>query len=502
MKKPLSVVILVGILAVLPAEGQQERFRRTPPNADPFQIFRLPPIEIALLANEMTVGVVNRENFPMVILELVVLGGESASPEALPGLATFTGRMFGRGVQQVSATALDENLDSMGATLTSTTGPDFTRISYRFLESEFDRALDLLARMILEPAFAEGDANAVKLAATYGLQNLERNLDYTADTGLRRQLFENHPYRKSVYPRDAVRAWTLRDLTAFFNRYYRPDNVRLLVAGNRSLRTATRSLVRALGAWPSKETPSRVLGPLPRPDKPRLSVIDVPGAKDCVIVEGTTFPPVGTAEHFALTVLNHVLGGTTNSRLFMNLRESKGYAYNAFSDIDFYEAGGVVSVHAQVTPDAVLESLREISREIDGLAKTPVPSDEIELAKSYLIGHFPIGLASFEDFSAKAAEALVGEAGDELWTRYYEQVIAVSPESAFAAAQFLLSAPFVTVIAGDKSTLAKYLVQLEDGYDVFDSQGRFLNRVTKDKKGAEHETRGVRPELQRRPGQR
>ena len=502
MRKFLIALILSAAFTSPPLQAQQDRFRKTPPNAEPLQLFRLPPIEIALLANEMAVGIVNRENHPLMSVELVVLGGESVSPETLPGLATFAGRMFGRGIQQFSAASIYEALDSMGGTLTASTTPDLTRISFRFLETEFDRAVALLGQMVLQPAFSEADANAVKLAATYGLQDLEKNLDYAAEAQLRRQLFENHPYWKSVFPRDGVRLWSVKDLAGFYDRYFRPNNVRLLVSGNRPLRTATRSILRALGTWPSKDVPTVPLAALPKPDKARMCVVDIPGAKDCVIVEGTTFPPLATADRFALAVLNHILGGTTNSRLFMNLRESKAYAYNAFSDVDIYKAGGVLAVHAQVTPDVVLESLREIGKEIETLAKTPVPSVEIELAKSYLIGRFPISLASFDAFSAAAAEVLANDAGDEFWSRYYDQVIAVGPESVFTTAQAVLTTPFVTIIAGDKAALTNRLAGLDEAYDVFDNRGRFQYRVAKDKKGAEDETRGVRSEFQRRTKQR
>lgn len=502
MKKLLIVPLLFATLASPLLQAQQERFRKTPPNAEPFQLFRLPPIEIALLANELTVGVVNRENHPLISVEMVVLGGESVSPEAVPGLATFAGRMFGRNIQQVSAASIDEALDSIGGRLTSSTTPDLTRISFRFLEAEFDRALALLGQMVLQPTFSEADANAVKLASTYGLQDLEKNPDYAAEAQLRRQLFENHPYLKSVFSRDGVRRWSVKDLAEFYDRYYRPNNVRLLVAGNRTLRTASRNLLRTLGTWPSRDVPALPLPVLPKPDKARTCVVDIPGAKDCVIVEGTTFTPLATADRFAIAVLNHILGGTTNSRLFMNLRESKAYAYNAFSEVDIFKAGGVLAIHAQITPDVVLESLREIGKEIEALVKTPVPSVEIELAKSYLIGRFPISLASFEAFSATAAEILANDAGDEFWSRYDDQVIAVSPESVFTMAQAVLTTPFVTVIAGDKARLTNELAGLGAAYDVFDNQGRFQYRVANPKKGADDETRGVRSEFQRRTKQR
>jgi len=237
------------------------------------------------------------------------------------------------------------------------------------------------------------------------------------------------------------------------------------------------------------------------PDLPRIHLVDVPEAKDCMVVHGTVVPPLEAADRAALAVLNQVLGGTTNSRLFLNLRESKAYAYRAFSQVDSYRAGGIFSARALVRPDVASESVLEIEKEIAALAKTPVSSAEIELAKSYLIGHFPLSLASFDAFAETASEVLAYDRGEEAWSRYYDEVMAVTPERVFSVAQALLVRPFVTVIAGDKNVLQSRLTGLE-AFDVYDNQGRFQYHVAREKKGAEHETRGVRPEFQRRPGQR
>jgi predicted Zn-dependent peptidase len=177
-------------------------------------------------------------------------------------------------------------------------------------------------------------------------------------------------------------------------------------------------------------------------------------------------------------VLNQILGGTPGSRLFMNLRESKGYAYYAFSEVDLYKSCSVFWVRARVTPEAVVPSVREILREIGPEAVAKVSSFEIEQAKSFLIGNFPLRNEALPDLAFRAAQVRSFELGDDHWNRYTQNIILVNQERVLETGRRVLEPPPVVVIAGNIHELAEHLREF-DKVDVYDAQGNLKWSVKK-----------------------
>ncbi len=171
-----------------------------------------------------------------------------------------------------------------------------------------------------------------------------------------------------------------------------------------------------------------------------------------------------------MIVLNQVLGGTPASRLFMNLRESKGFAYYAFSEIDLFKACGVFFIRAKVRPEVAYDSVMEILKEIEKITKEKMPSYEIEQAKSYLIGNFPLKIETFDDLSLKVAQIQAFQLGEEHWSKYYENVMLIDSKKVFEIAQkFPILTP-VVVIVGDIKTTLEHIRQFDE-VDVYNNKG-------------------------------
>ena len=506
LRAAMSIGGLALFLAAPFLAGQQERFRKTPPPPEPLQQELGLPILAppTVLSNGLRVSVAYRENAPFTGIELLVNAGESVSPDAAPGLATIVASLFGRGTQGRSAAEIEEIVESLGGTLFVTVQQDYVRISFHVLQESLDRALDLLAQMLLQPQFRDREIANVRRMITSDLQEKEATPEFVAKRQIFRLLFKGYPYEKFASSRDLRRDWTSREILDFFDRYYRPNNTHLIITGNLSLSQATRKISHVLNTWAPREIPGPPRTPVRPPDRDRVCLVDLPQARDAsTIFVGTAFPVPDPADRFALAVLNQVLGGSLSSRLLMNLRESKEYANYAFSEVDVFRLGGLLFVRARVLPDKVLPALQEIRKEIRALATTrPALPAEIEPAKTYLLGNFPLGLERFEQFTARMADIIALGGGEELWNGYYGRVMLVDADRVLDAAQrYFLPLPFIAVIAGDRGSLTGQLAALE-AYDIYDSQGQFLSTWTKDKKGALHEAGGMRPELQRRPGPR
>jgi predicted Zn-dependent peptidase len=472
-----------GILLVLGSlPAQQERFRKSPPIPDPLLRPELPKIESTRLQNGLLLAVVPRPDQPLISLELLILAGESRSPRRLPGLASFTAEMLSRGTLLLSAADIEERIDAVGGEFSTTTTPDFVRFSFRLLPDFLDPALELLGAMVLQPGFSEREVAALKRTKFYDLKQKQRDPEFIGRRQLLRVLFKDHPYRQFFYSEDVFKSLTRKDIQGFYELFYRPNNALIVLAGKIDLALATKRVSHFFNTWPKKVIEAALLPEPLANASDRFCFVNLPRAKEATLVLGNLICPLAEPEYYPLGVLNQVLGGTPFSRLFMNLREAKEYAYSAFSRVEFYGTCGYYAVVAQVIPTAAAPSIREIRRELERIGQERVTNFELEQAKSYLIGQFPIRIASLDELSRQASELLAFSAGESRWSQFLENITPVDADRIFEVAEkYVLPKP-VVVIVGDEDVLLDELREL-DRLEVYDLQGVLVYTLNKGVEG-------------------
>jgi predicted Zn-dependent peptidase len=456
----------------------QEKFRRTPPIPNPPQELRLPAIETYVMNNGLTLAVAHRRDLPFISLELVVSAGESSSPETLPGLAAFTAEMMSRGTALVSAAEMEERIEAIGGSFSASVTLDKTRFSFLFLDEYLDQALEILSLMILQPAFDEREIIALRRTQFYNLRERQRDPEFVGYRQLLRVLFQGHPCLRALYNEDVFRNIGRRDIQAFYRKYYRPNNSVLVLAGNLNLAVATRKVSHYLNTW------AKIAVELPdySPPKPsaegRVCFVELSQADDLFLFMGEVIFPRADPDAFAFSVLNQVLGGTQNSRLLLNLRESKEYAYYAFSQVDLFRGCGVFSVRARVVPSAGAAAVQEALKELDRIAREKVSAFEIEQAKQFLIGRFPLQLNRLDALAVHVSDIVSFDLGDAYWNGYFGNIMLVDSNKVFEVAQkYLLTNPAV-VLVGNRSCLTDHLREI-DRIDVYDPRGVFQYTLTK-----------------------
>ncbi|MBN2207050.1 MAG: insulinase family protein [Candidatus Aminicenantes bacterium] len=474
---PAGLALLLALSAG--AAGQsQERFRRSQPNPDPLPELGLPAVETHRLSNGLRLAVVRRDSLPLLSLQLLILAGEAQSPPDRPGTATLTARMITQGTELISAEDVQNRIEALGAELTVATRLDYTLFGLNVLDDQFERALTLLAPLFQQPAFPKRDLDAVKRTLRYTL--LERNQDpaVLAKRQLLHLLFPNHPYRNGLFADDALRAVEREHVQAFYDAYYRPNNAVLVLCGAIGLSTATGRVSQHLNTWAPKDLPPPPLAPvLPEP-VPRVCLVDLPQSRDATLAIGAVVGPAGAPDALPLEILSQVLGGTPTSRLFMELRETKGYAFYAFSELELYRSCGLFLIRARVQPEFSGASIRSILAEVERAVTEPLPSYEIEQAKSRLIGNVPLRFEAFDRLALRVAEIHAFNLNEADWSRPYESIMLVNAEAVHAAA---LKTPLrtpVVVIVGDKSVVLDHLQDFKT-VEVYNVKGVFQYNVTR-----------------------
>jgi zinc protease len=474
------VLLLCAAVLAGPA-ASQERFRRTPPPPDPLPGLRLPPIEESSIPNGLRIAAVPWTGAPLMSLQLILDAGESRSPENLPGLATCAAHLFLRGTRFRSGEDIEDLIESLGGRITLDVTQDHVFFTFLFLEEALDQVLNLLREMLIAPGFSERELANLKFSLRYDLIDKNKDPEIAARRQLLRLLFQGHPYARFAFDPDVIKNWTMRDLAAFFDRYYRPNAAHLVFVGDIQGPAATKKAARFLSVWQARDIPALSM-PAPRvQDRDRVCFIDIPEAKVCAVAAGVVLPNPDPSERFTLSVLNQILGGTTGSRLFMTLREAKGLAFSAFSEIDYFRSGAVFVARSLNPVSTIVPAVQEMIKILRSPGREPIPPDEIELAKSTLIGNFPLRLGRFEDFVARAGLIEAVGWGPEAWNRYYEPMWMVGPERVADAAARVFQSRLVVVIAGDKRACDERLADFET-VEYYDSKGQYQYRKDRNAK--------------------
>jgi zinc protease len=294
---------------------------------------------------------------------------------------------------------------------------------------------------------------------------------------LLRILFKEHPYRNIGFNETGTRNLNRDELLSFFEKYYRPNNAKMILIGNLTLRTAVRKVSSYLNTWENRDIESEAVRP-PQPNETlKLCIVDLPEEEDATITIGNTILLRNHDDYFPITVLNQVLGGSPHSRLFMNLRESKGYAYFAFSTLEFFKACGILTIQERVRPSAIFESIAESLNEIRRISSQVVPNYELEQAKSYLIGNFPLRIEDLEYYSSRLAAIQAFELDESHWNSYYKSMMLISPENVYEIARRSTLQSPVVVVVGNIQELSPYLQEFD--LEVYDTNGEFQYTIKK-----------------------
>lgn len=456
------VWICLGCFSPPLSLSAQDRFRREVPDPYPLPLLNLPNIEPASLSNGLGLTVIRQNKTPVMHLRLLISKGENSSPENLPGMATFAANMLNRGAGSLNSDQIEEAIEFIGGKLDTEVYPDYTLFSFSFLEKYLDEALEILSKMFMEPTFLKLEIDNIKRTMFYDTRKKLTDPEFLAKKILYHVLFRNHPFRNIMFNDDVIKNYDREALISFFDSYYRPNNAQIVLIGNINLITATRKVTSYFNQWQKKDIENKDVPP-PQPNSAvKICFIDLPTAKEATIYLGNILSPEIIDNMFPLLVFNQVLGGTPNNRLFMNLRESKGFAYWAFSEIEFFNHFALFFIRAKVQPESIYLSVNEIIKEIQNAARNRIPNGDIERAKSYLIGNFPLTINTMDQYARKISEKIMYNQGDDLWNNYYEGLSLVNSDDVFKTVNKTSLLTPVVVIVGDEEKLKGHLNRFEE----------------------------------------
>ncbi|MBD3414404.1 MAG: peptidase M16 [Candidatus Aminicenantes bacterium] len=453
----------------------QEKFRKSPPLPFPLADFDFPKIKTSVLSSGLQISVVKRSQQSFIDMHLIVMTGESLSPDDLPGLASFTSNMLFKGGMGLSASQVEEQIDYIGGDFSVKVFPDYSLFTITYLKEYLNDAVQLLSNLLIQPDFSKNEINNVKRDMYYKIVR-NTNPELLGKKLLFQIIFENHPYKKYIFNSSVIKDLNRKDLVTFFDKFYRPNNSKLLFIGDIDLPTAVRITNQNLNQWEKRDLETYHFNPPTPKTKPKICFSDVAGAEQATIFVGNVLPRSDLHDHFSYLVFNQILGGSHVSRLFMNLRETRGYAYWAYSHLEHFQDCSVFYVKAKVKPEYLVPSVSEILREMRSLSQNQIPNHEIEQAKSYLIGHFPIQISGHNEFSLKVSEMLALDKQGIYGENYFENIMYVNSRTVFESLRKVSFLNPVVVIVGDKDLVLEHITALDE-VEIFDQEGVFQYKL-------------------------
>jgi predicted Zn-dependent peptidase len=359
------------------------------PRVDRYPDLTFPKVERGKLRNGIEVVLAQRHTIPVVNLSLQFDAGYASDAGAKPGTASFTTAMLDEGTTSLDSVEIARRRDRLGMNLASGCGLDSCSAGASMLKENIAPSLALLSDILRHPAFNSPDIERVRAQWLAGIAQ-----EKTQPTGLALRTLppllygEGHPYAipfTGTGTEPAIRSLTADDLRTWDAKWLRPDNVRILVSGDTTLADITRQLDAAFGDWTPPAAVAKGVKSLPQvasQSKPRVFLIDKPGAQQSLILAGLLAPPTTAADYLETETMNGAFGGMFSSRLNMNLREDKHWAYGAYSFSEDALGQRPYLVYAPVQTDKTAESAAELLREIrDVVGKRPLSDEEITKVK-------------------------------------------------------------------------------------------------------------------------
>lgn len=363
-----------------------------------------------VLPNGMVLLVAERPTIPLVVVRVYLHAGSVYDPPAAGGLANLTADMLTRGTARRSGPELDQAIEFVGGSLEGDAGRDGASLSLSVLKKDLKLGLDLLAEVLLTPAFPEPELKRRSEEIAASIERSEQDPGTVAAREMALLLYPGHPYRRPVTGTvESVKKITRAQIVGFYRENYRPDTAVVAVVGDVTLGEIRRELLARLGSWSSAAPPRPVI-PLASASPPVESRVIHRNLTQATVSLGRPGIRQDHPDYFPLVVANYVLGGGSASRLYTRVREERGLAYSVYSALGPGRHGASYFVGLQTRLDAVDEAVRLTRDEMARMGREEVSPRELALAKSYLIGSYPLRT----DTSGKMAGLLVAVEENDL----------------------------------------------------------------------------------------
>ena len=449
---------------------------RAPVNKDVLRV-KLPKAEETTLPNGLRVVLLRDSKVPTFAVQMVILSGGLADKSDYRGLASFTAALLREGTAKRSSKEIAEQVDALGATLNSNSGfSSMTSVvSTSGLVENLDQTFDLFADVIRNPSFPADEVEKYKARTLAQLQFQRSSPQFLAQERFSRAIYGDHPGAIVAPPVESLRKLASKDLTAFHSTYYRPNNAILAIVGDVTLKELMPKIEKALGDWQKADVPASPIPAVPAQAGSRILLIDRPGSVQTVLQLGTLGIERNSPDYFSILLADKILGGGPAARLFLNLREDKGYTYGAYSNFGGSRFRGTWISSSEVRTDVTEGAMKEFMFELKRLRDDKVSVEELENAKRAIVGSFALSLEQPQSLLQNIITQKLYDLPADYWDTYPQKVSAITVDDIQKVAQKYIDLDHIQIVAVGDAAKAREILAKYGKVEVYDVDGKVVS---------------------------
>ena len=374
MNKIICLIICASL--ALNASAQVDRSKAPAPGPAPVIAFK-DPVTFTL-PNGMTVLVVENHKFPKVRASFSIdMGPVKEGSKA--GLMDLMGAMLSEGTKSMPKAKFDEEVDVLGADVALSSGGGYTSALTRY----FNKAFLLMADALKNPAFPQESFDKIKKQAITGIKSSEKSASAIADRVGTALAFGKNTAMGEFPTEESITSLTLADVKDAYKNYITPSRSYLTFVGDITPGAAKTLALQAFGNWTGKKLTLPVIPNAENVKTTEIDFVDVPNAvQGEVSVTNLVSNPLSNPDYHALLIANQILGGGSESKLFMNLREKHGFTYGSYSSIGSGRFQNQFSATAQVRSEKADSAVAEMMNEIKNMRSGNITPEELAIAKA------------------------------------------------------------------------------------------------------------------------
>jgi zinc protease len=438
-----------------------------------------PSFSRSTLSSGLEVIVAERHDIPVVDFSLMVNAGFASDQFAAPGTASLAMNMLDEGTGSRDALEISRELTLLGAHLSSGSDLDTSFVILSALRENLEPSLQIFAEVILEPAFSETDLERLRAQQIASIQR-----EKAAPRSLALRVFPGLVYgSEHAYgipftgsgTEASVSQIDTSDVQSFHATWFKPNNATLVVVGDTTLEEITPRLESLFRAWKPGEVPQKNLTTVENRKQSSVYLLDRPGASQTILIAGHLAPPKANPDEAAIETMNAVLGSGFTSRINMNLREDKNWAYGAYSFLVDAQGQRPFIAHAAVQTDKTAPAMLELRRELqDIVGPRPPDADELARAKDRQTLTLPGRWETANSVGGSISAIVRFGYPDDYWDTYAERLTDLSLAEVGDAAQSVIHPDqLIWVVVGDREAIEAEIRALDFGeLHLLDADGR------------------------------
>lgn len=406
----------------------------------------------AVLENGMTVLTVENSAADIIAARIFIRAGSRYEMPHQAGISHLLSAVITKGTINFSSQQIAEQVESVGASLGTDAASDYCLLSLKTVSADFAEMLKLAAEILRSPTFPAPEVELERRMTLQGIRSMQEQPFAIAQNQLRQAIYQQHPYAFSGLGTEAtVSQLTQADLQAYHQTYFRPDNMVISMAGRILPEEAIALVDQVFGQWAVPQQPDGQVLPLPVLEVPTVtaaphSVVTTQETQQATIMLGYLAPAVQSADYAVLKLLSTYLSNGLSSRLFVELREKQGLAYEVSGFYPTRLDASYFVVYMGTAPANTAIAMDGLRREVDRLSQVTLNVDELQSAKNKLLGQYALGKQTNAQIAQTFGWYETLGLGIEFDQTFQQAVAAVTAEVAQATAHRYLKEPYTSCV--------------------------------------------------------